>query len=329
MRVAFSGNGVEIDGGLLWIDAPKPKPLSVVTHAHADHVAKHETILCTPATAALVRRRSGRGARFLEVPCGQKTVVGDSTVTLLSAGHILGSAMALVEGPRGSLLATGDVRLDGGLTCPPAQPRHADILVTESTFGREDHRLPPAEQSRRELVDFAERALAAGETPVFLAYALGKAQEVMATLAAAGVLIEAHGTVWGLTKVYRDFGIRFPGSRKLARGARRAAAIVVPPRFLKTTEVQQRAPLRVAAITGWGDRARGPDTDATIPLSDHSDFDGLLELARRVAPQKIYTMHGYAAEFAAELNARGFDAEAVPGHSGPDEEERPGMFGSS
>lgn len=325
MKLRFEGNGVEVSDGLLWIDAPRPKKLSVVTHAHGDHVARHETTLCTPATAALVRRRKGGATTYLERNYGEQTVVGDLTVTLLPAGHILGSALAYVEGPEGSLLVTGDVRLEGGLTCPPAQPKRADILVTESTFGRGDHRMPPAAEVRQQMVDFACRALEQEETPVLLAYSLGKAQEVMTALSAADIPVAAHGTVWNLCRTYRAFDIRFPGSRKL--NGNRRAAIVVPPRFLNTPEVQRKAPLRVAAITGWGDRTLGPGVDCSFLLSDHSDFDGLLELTRQVNPKKVYTYHGYAQEYAGELRSRGYDAEAITGHSGPTETERPGMFG--
>ena len=332
MRLEFSGNGVGIDNGLLWIDAPRPKRLCVVTHAHGDHVAKHATILCTPATAALVRLRTGGDSKFIEVPYGEKTAVGDLAVTLLPAGHILGSAMALIEGPptatRPSLLFTGDVHLEGNRTCPPATPVHADTLVTESTFGRPDQRLPPAETVRLELAEFAHECLEMDITPVFLAYALGKAQEVMAILVEAGVPIAAHGAVWNLCRVYRSCGHAFPRSRKLGRGGRRRAALVVPPRFRKTPEVMQHEPLRIAAVTGWGDRALQPGVERSFPLSDHSDFGGLVRLVEQVAPQKVYTIHGYAREFAEQLRARGFDAEAVEGHSGPDEGVRPGMFGA-
>ena len=325
MKLRFLGNGVEVSGGLLWIDAPKPEKLSVITHAHGDHVARHETILCTPATAALVRRRTTGDRTYLERNYGEQTAVGDLTVTLLPAGHILGSALAYVEGPEGSLLVTGDVRLEGGLTCPPAEPRVADILVTESTFGRPDHRLPPADQVRVEMVAFARDTLEAGETPVLLAYSLGKGQEVMTALANADIPVAAHGTVWNICRTYRRLGIKFPGSRKL--NGNRQAAIVCPPRYLKTREVQAQAPLRVAAITGWGDRTLGKGVDRSFLLSDHSDFDGLLGLAERVQPKKVFTYHGYAEEFAQELRSRGYDAEAVTGHSGPTETERPGMFG--
>ena len=328
-RLRFDAQGIEVDGGLLWLDARRPKALGLVTHAHGDHVARHETILCTPETAALVRRRSGPGPRFLVARFGEPKTVGDLTVTLLPAGHILGSAMARLERAGASVLYTGDVRLEGGLTCAPATPRPADVLVIETTFGRSDWRFPPADGLRAQVAAFARDALDAGATPVFLAYALGKAQEVMRTLGDAGVPVAAHGAVWNVCAVYREFGISFPGARRLEGKGRRRCAIVVPPRFLRATEVQARAPLRVAAVTGWGPLAMAPGIDAVIPLSDHSDFDGLLRLVGEVRPRKVFALHGYAREFAEELRARGIDAEAVAGHAGPAGGGPPGAFGDA
>lgn len=329
-RLRFDAHGIEVEGGLLWLDARKPRPLGVITHAHGDHVARHETTLCTPETAALVRRRAGPGSRFLERRYGERAVVGDLHVTLLPAGHILGSAMALLEGPGGSVLYTGDVKLDGGRTSPPARPAHADVLVTEATFGRPDCVFPPSEQARQELVSFAREALEAGSTPVFLAYALGKAQEVMQVLAGASIRVAAHGSVWNLCGVYRQFGITFPGSRRLTPARRgRDAAVVVPPRFLDASEVRQLQPQRVAAVTGWGERARGAGVERVIRLSDHCDFPQLLRLVEAVAPRRVHVLHGYAAEFAAALRERGYEAEPVPGHSGPAENVLVGAFGRS
>jgi len=140
--------------------------------------------------------------------------------------------------------------------------------------------------------------------------------------------VAAHGSVWNLSDVYRAAGVAFPGARRLGRNGGRSAAIVVPPRFLATPQVLNAAPLRVAAVTGWGERAQGPKVDEVIPLSDHSDFDGLLALVAAVRPKKVHVVHGYATEFAAELRARGYDAEGVEGHSGPPDEGRVGAFGA-
>lgn len=320
----FEPHGIEVDGGLLWLDAQRKKPFGVISHAHADHVARHDTILCTPETGAIVRRRVGPGRRFIEAPYGEPTPVGGLKVTLLSAGHILGSAMVLVEGPGGSLLYTGDFRLEGGLTCPPAHPVPADVLITEATFGRPEYRFPPADETRARIVRFAREALEAGETPVFLAYALGKAQEIMTLLSGEAIPVAAHGAVWKMCDVYRGYGFAFKGSRRLTPGQNRRAALVVPPRF---RHVAGGGPQRVAMVTGWGERALRTGIDRVFQLSDHADYDGLVRLVEMVQPKKTYLVHGYARTFAADLQGRGYDAEAVPGHSGPDEDAQLDLFG--
>jgi Cft2 family RNA processing exonuclease len=322
--VRFDATGIEVENGLLWLDARRRRPLGLVTHAHLDHVARHETVLCTPETAAMMRRRRGVGLKYIERRYGERTLVGDVAVTLLPAGHILGSAMALLERPGGRLLYTGDVRPEGGLTCPPAEPAKADVLIMEATFGRPEHRFPPAEDVREGMARFAREALDEGKTPVFLAYALGKAQEVMTALGRAGIPVAAHPSVWAMCEVYRAFGLVFPGSRRLAGRGRPEAAVVVPPQSRR--EIRATGVLRVAAVTGWGERARGPDVERVFRLSDHADYDGLLRLAAAVAPSKIHVVHGYAPEFAADLRALGFDALAVEGHRGPGDDERPGLF---
>jgi Cft2 family RNA processing exonuclease len=322
--VRFDPDGIEVENGLLWLDARRRRPLGLVTHAHLDHVARHETVLCTPETAALMRRRRGAGLRYIERRYGERTLVGDVAVTLLPAGHILGSAMALLERPQGRLLYTGDVRPEGGLTCPPAELRTADVLVMEATFGRPEHRFPPAEGVREEMARFARETLDAGATPVFLAYALGKAQEVMAALGRSAIPVAAHPSVWAMCEVYRSFGCVFPWSRRLAGRGRPDAAVVVPPQSRR--EIRATGDVRTVAVTGWGDRARGPGVERVFRLSDHADYDGLLRLAAAVAPSRIHVVHGYAPELAAELRSLGFDASAVEGHRGPGDEERPGLF---
>jgi len=325
--VRFADEGIELAGGLLWLDATKPKPIGVVTHAHGDHVGRHKTIVCTRETAAFVRQRSGHDAHYVTLAYGEPYRVGDLEVTLRPAGHILGAAMVFVRGPHGTLLYTGDCKLSPGLTVGGAEPCKADVLITESTFGTPEHRLPPPEEARAQLLRFARERIEEDVTPVFLAYALGKGQEVLALLSQAGIPTAAHGAIWNLLGPYRAAGHAFPGARRLARNGARKAAIVTPPRYLDSAPVQASGRIAVASVTGWGGRTIRRGIDASIPLSDHADFDELIELARRVEPDRAYVLHGYAEEFAAELRKIGIDAEPVPGHSGPDEDEVPGMFG--
>ncbi|MHC4940461.1 MAG: MBL fold metallo-hydrolase RNA specificity domain-containing protein [Planctomycetota bacterium] len=324
--VRFADEGIELADGLVWLDARKPKAIGVISHAHGDHIGRHATIICTRETAAFVRQRSGHQANYVVLAFGETHRVGDLEITLHPAGHILGAAMVHIKGPHGTLLYSGDFKLAPGRTTPGAEPVPAQTLVMEATFGIPEHRLPPPDESRRRLVEFAHEQIEAGKTPVFLAYALGKGQEVLKLLTEAGIPVAAHGSIWNLLGPYRAAGHAFPGARRLSRNGARKAAIVTPPRYLSSGPVQASGQITVASVTGWGSRTLRPGIDATIPLSDHADYDELIELVNRVQPEEVFVLHGYAAELAADLRTRGFNAHAVAGHSGPADGVIPGMF---
>src|SRR5215831_21183148 len=71
---------------------------------------------------------------------------------------------------------------------------------------------------------------------------------------------------------------------------------------------------RSAILTGW---AVDPNCryryqcDAAFPLSDHADFPDLLEMVNQIQPKQIYTVHGFAADFAQTLRNLGHDAQAL------------------
>jgi DNA ligase-1 len=71
---------------------------------------------------------------------------------------------------------------------------------------------------------------------------------------------------------------------------------------------------RVAVMTGWAVDSSCRyryGADAAFPLSDHADFDDLIEFVKQVQPRKVFTLHGFAADFAQRLRELGFDAEAL------------------
>src|SRR5207244_660079 len=83
----------------------------------------------------------------------------DYSLTLLPAGHIFGSAMSLITSGGESLLYTGDFKLRHGLSAGPCEPRHADVLIMESTYGRAQYRFPPTQEVIAGVVAFCKEAL--------------------------------------------------------------------------------------------------------------------------------------------------------------------------
>ncbi len=302
---------LHVRGSSLWLDARRKRPLSFVSHAHSDHLAPHQMMIASPPTAALARHRLGeRAIRQLEFNTPIR--IDDLTLELLPAGHILGSAQAYIEHQGSSLLYTGDCRLRRSPACRPIETRQADILVMECTYGEPCYVFPPQEEVTEELCEFLDECLASGVTPVLLAYALGKAQEVMKMVGERGYQLAVHERIWQIAEVYRQFGMEFPGAELLDVRELNSKVVVVPPGRAGESALAQVQRKRTAFLSGWAMRkgAGWVRSDRAFPLSDHADFQELLQLAELVGPRKILTLHG-PETFVRHLRQAGFDAEPL------------------
>ena len=306
------------DGGLkftridLAVDVRRRQPRGFISHAHTDHMGRHELAYCTPATAALYQKRYGQRPTR-PMPFGEPLVWDDLTLTTLPAGHVLGSAMLHVAGPQGTVLYTGDFKLRESATAECASPPRVDVLVMESTYGHPRYRLPPREEAIALLVGIVQRTLEAGRTPVVQAYVLGKAQEVTRILVEQGLRVVQHPLVYEISLIYQACGCNL-GVLECCDGPPPVDAVVVaPPRSQKAaTLVGLKRPVTIA-VTGWAvdpARRRWFGTDYAVPLSDHADFDELVECVRRTEPAIVFCTHG-PAEFVNELRQRGHNAHPL------------------
>lgn len=321
LAVQYDHRGLYLPNLGLWLDPheAQPGPDKVfISHAHSDHTALHREIIVSAATSRLMRARmrgdwqeivlAYREARQFE----HRGVA--FTVTLLPAGHIYGSAMALIEAGGSSLLYTGDFKLRPSLSAESCEPHPADVLIMECTYGRREYRFPPAGQVLEGVIHFCREALNHEETPVLLGYSLGKSQELLCGLAQAGLPLMLHEQVYQLTELYKAFGHSFPAYSKFEKESARGKVLVCPPQASHSAALRHAAPVRSAVLTGW---AMDPgckyrfQAQAAFPLSDHADFPELLEMVRRVNPKKIYLVHGFTAEFAQTLRELGRDAQAL------------------
>lgn len=300
-------DGLMLTRAQLAVDMRRRQPRGFISHAHSDHIARHEYTLCTPETAALVAHRLGR-RRFLEMPYRETVEWGGLRLTTYPAGHCLGSAMLLAEDERlGRLLYTGDFKLGPSATAEQAELPRADILVIESTYGDPHYRLPPREEAVAQLIAAAAEAIEAKTTPVVLAYTLGKAQEVTKLLTAAGFPVVQHRDVYAVSMVYRQCGVDLGPIERFDGTAPRGAVLVVPPRVGAPPGVGRCTTIMATgwALAPWMMRQRG--VDRAVPLSDHADYDELIEAVRRVGPRQVHCTHG-PPEFVERLRDEGFDA---------------------
>lgn len=320
MEVRYHRGGIHLPEFGLWLDAhlPQQGPERVfVSHAHSDHTALHREIICSEATSSLMHARMA--GQWIEHKLPFFTACGFSgpspcKITLLPAGHIFGSAMSLVEGHGSSLLYTGDFKLRQGKSAEKCEPRQADILIMETTYGRPEYRFPPTEAVMAGMVRFCREALDNEETPVLLGYSLGKSQEILCALGEAGLPLMLHASVHRLTKIYESFGHCFPAHEKYDAATARGKVLLCPPNANNSAMLRNLGKVRIAVMTGW---AVDPNcrfryqAHAAFPISDHADFTDLLEFVERVKPKKVYTLHGFAADFANTLRTLGYDAQAL------------------
>lgn len=304
----------------LWLDPWDAKPRAFVSHAHADHFARHESALCSEVTATLVRKRFHLAENRIEAVSFHVPVVRDGfRLRLLPAGHISGSAMLHVTRIKdnASLLYTGDFKTRRSRTAEGVNFLAADILIMETTFGLPNFEFPNPMEIEASLLRFVSDAFADGETPVLLGYSLGKAQEALALLAENGIPALLHPAVAAMTAACREAGVEtLPEPVEFDGHAPPGHVVIAPPNTIRSKLLRGLKSKRTAMLTGWalqpGSKYRYR-VDEVIPLSDHADHPGLLECLKRVRPKKILTVHGYAKEFAAELRAKGMDAWCAMG----------------
>jgi len=302
-------NGLKLTKPDLAIDFRRRQPRGFISHAHGDHMARHQYTLCTPETAALFHLRLGARPTLM-LPYRRPVEWGGVRLTTYPAGHCLGSAMLLAEDDGRSLLYTGDFKLSRSATAELAELPRADLLVIESTFGHPRYRLPPRDEVVEQLVALVRENLDQGITPVIVAYVLGKSQEVTRLLTDAGVPVLQHRWIHRVSRVYEECGVDLGTYAMLTGRAEPGWAVVVPPGSPPVEWAKRQTRI---AVSGW---AAGPaacqrlGVDHALPLSDHADYDELFEAVERVQPKTIYCTHG-PESFVDRLCEAGYDARPL------------------
>jgi putative mRNA 3-end processing factor len=308
-------NGLQVTGTPLFLDATRRTPLAFVSHAHSDHIARHERTIATAATLRFMAHRLGELTAPLPVPYHRPFALGSVTLELLPAGHILGSAQLRVtrlDGHR--LVYTGDLNLSGSLTAEPAQVAHCDTLVIESTYGHPRYAFPPREEVLAQLLAWVQRCLCEGDIPVVLGYALGKAQEAMKFLASHGLPMAVHPAIHEMATLYAELGVPIEGVRRFEGTVHKGEVLLYPPHQARAPVLRRLWPRRTAILTGWAMEEGGrklQGADVAFPLSDHADYRALIRYAKATGAREVITHHGHAEALAQGLREAGVSARAL------------------
>ncbi|HZD26816.1 MAG TPA: ligase-associated DNA damage response exonuclease, partial [Alphaproteobacteria bacterium] len=287
----------------LYIDPVRKVPRAVITHGHSDHARPgHGAVLATAETLAIMRARMGRrgpgDGQTQALGYGEVLRLGGVELSLVPAGHILGSAQVVLTAGGRRAVVSGDYKRRRDPSCAGFELVPCDLFVTEATFALPVFRHPAdAEEVGRLLHSlslFPERCHIVG------VYSLGKAQRLLLLLREAGhdAPVLVHDSIARLNEVYESFGAAFGDVRPLERAtdAELAGRIVLAPPGGPAGTAAARTPEPVIAMaSGWmGVRAHARRRGVELPLviSDHADWDELTATLDDVGAPEIWVTHG-------------------------------------
>ncbi|MXO60528.1 ligase-associated DNA damage response exonuclease [Altererythrobacter salegens] len=322
-------HGIYVSPADCWIDPSRAVGRALVTHGHADHArGGHGGTLATPATLAIMELRYATRDGATPVSYGETIrLPGGVDATFVPAGHVLGSAQVLLEHAGERVVVTGDYKRRPDPTCPPFEVTPCDVFITEATFGLPVFTHPPVADEIGKLL----KALAdhPGRCVLVGAYALGKAQRLIAELRAAGHTdpIYLHGAMERMCRLYEDFGVDLGELRLVSdhtKDEMRGSVVVCPPSALNDRWSRRLPDPFTAMASGWmrvRQRARQRNVELPLVVSDHADWHELTRTIAEVDPAETWITHGREEALLrwCQLNQRRARALALVGYEDEDD----------
>lgn len=304
--------------GDFYIDPSRGVKRAVITHGHADHARQGSLgYLCHTASVPILKTRLGSGI-FQGVPYGESVKVGDVTVTLYPAGHIVGSAQVLVAYRGQRWVVSGDYKLENDGLATPFVPVNCQVFISECTFGLPVFQWQPQEVVIAELLAWWQHNANLGVASFVHTYSLGKAQRLIFLLSHSEVgTILAHSTIIQMSECVRQLVPELPSVRSLddimLPSEYGKSLILIPPhvvdrQLFNRLGLAGEEQTSFAAASGWmrvSKLARQRGVDRGFVLSDHADWPALIRATGETGCDRVYFAHGESSAIVRLLNESG------------------------
>ncbi|HYM04584.1 MAG TPA: ligase-associated DNA damage response exonuclease, partial [Stellaceae bacterium] len=312
-----TSKGLYCEPGDFYVDPAWPQKRAVITHGHGDHARpRNHHVLATRETIAIMRNRFGEeaGRSLQPLAYGETLRLGDVAIRLAPAGHVLGSAQAVLEYQGSRVVVSGDYKRRADPTCPPFEPQPCDVFITEATFGLPVFRHPPDAQEIDRLLHSAR--LFPDRCHVVGVYALGKCQRVLALLRQRGYVepVYLHGALAGMCALYEELGVAL-GPLLPATGVKRDALkgkiVLAPPSAISDLWARRLPDPVIAMASGWmrvKQRAKQRGVELPLVISDHADWDELIQTLDDVAAPEVWVTHGNEEALLRQASLKGYKA---------------------
>lgn len=324
--VEVTPRGLYCAKGDFYIDPCRRVSRALITHAHSDHARTGMAAYLTAQSGVnVLRERIGLDAPVSGIAYGERRTIGDVSVSFHPAGHLLGSSQIRVEHKGEVCVVTGDYKIAPDVSCEAFEPVRCNHLITEATFALPVYRWPESQVVFDQINQWWRDNQAEGRTSVLFAYSLGKAQRVLCGIDPSIGPIGVHGAVDKMLPHYRAAGRPIPAGIIKAGTEnkdllKRHGLIVAPGSVQNTPWLRKFAPHSLAFASGWmavrGARRRRA-LDRGFVVSDHVDWQGILDTVDASGAEIIGVTHGYADPLIRWLKEeKGLQAYEVPDRFG-------------
>lgn len=293
-----------------------------ISHAHSDHVYRKPKNKTRIKTITSIETEAIAKARGYEIT---NTIYEEKDLELIDSGHILGSKGLLAFN---EIFYTGDISIrKRAFLNPPKTIPQVDTLIIESTFARPEYIFPDHTKIIHDANKIIADAYDKGHPVIIMGYPLGKAQ-LLTNFFGHWDPLFAYDSIEIMNNVYREMGIPlrnttcFTDAEKSKKLDSKNPWVMLAPlmngnsKFLRY--MKEKYNTITLGFSGWACNNGYKymmGIDYALPMSDHCDYNELVQLVHKCNPKKIFTIHGFAYEFARILNNMGYNASPLDNHS--------------
>ena len=314
-QVQLTKNGIlcEVNGKRIYLD-PKvadPAGINFVSHAHSDHLPNQNggMILASIETNHIANLRGFSMKNHVERL---------DNFLLYDSGHILGAKGLLFD----DIFYTGDIcTRDRGFLRGAKIPK-CKTMITECTFGIPEFTFPKVSETQKQVNELISDLYSKGIPVILLGYQLGKAQTITQMFGHWEPLY-FHDSVKQMNDLHLRLGVPLKEGIGHTEAEKRGLldkkpwVLVAPMMSARNkfiTEMKEKYGAVTIGFSGWAKSSRfsfGRKSDYSFALSDHCDFNELVDMVLHSGAEQVYTIHGFVDEFAAHLRKLGINAQPL------------------
>jgi putative mRNA 3-end processing factor len=312
--LAFNQNGIYCAVADVYLDPWRKVDKAIISHGHADHSRwGNKKYITHHRNIPIMKHRLGE-IDVVGKAYGEPFTINNVKFSFHPAGHVIGSSQIRVEHKGEVWVFTGDYKDEADGVSAPYEPVKCHTFITECTFGLPAFKWKPQAEVMSDINQWWAENQAEGRTSVLFGYSLGKAQRLLKHLNPEIGKIYTHGAIENMTEVLREM-VDFPETTRVTRDTTKKEIngnlVLAPPSAHGGTWIRKMVPYVTASASGWmtfrGARRRRA-IDKGFVMSDHCDWDGLLNSIKATGCEKVICTHGYTDIFSKYLREIGYDA---------------------